>query len=953
MSQQNVKVPLLPRKPDIHQFDAWKEDFLLFLASVNPKHLLILNDPVSPVSTQEIRAIQKATTSGKSSQKATASGKAPPQLAAGDSEDDDDTDDSKSGGLQPAHSSTSRSATLMPLVSTWIDILLPPATRLQANIQIRAFLTEAIPHGHPAALTIARAGNDPADKWAALSDRYGNKGQIATAKLLLDLFQGTITSSDDLPTFIDRTHVRFEQLAARNIILPDMMKTIFTLHRLHASHHDYLKTVGTTLYWSKSDHEKPTFDEFSRLILQQHHAHGFGPSNEYQNSVIANYASEQKNGGNRSRGGANRGTANGGATKKCHNCSRTNHVAGDCRATCTHKGCEGKPTHSGAECPLPRRSQKSTKSTTRATPPPKSEKDESDEEQATPSTASFPDAPLQPTVDSGGGMFSFNLDDNKNRQRITSDEIEAAQTEEPHSPPSTGPEAQTRVDISTERTLDQRFASLLDARETTADIAHDPRARRAYGSLTATRIVAGPHLRYPPNQPSNPPNPADPPNPAGPPNPTNPEEYVWQTPDVREFMQLLEDKRRGEETTQRNIEGERNVPIMINPPTNDIPYLRNLYLRCAANVWNRFPHPWLKADGRAPAMYDMHGTDPAPMHPNLHHPDKRPNIPWESSSRSQQIDENDYQRALSHWHNLQSVNSDNLTICGFPPPPVHWPPPWRPKETSYAYPMPRPTPWFISTRMAAGRPEHHIIQHHPSLPLRRKKRLRRDDGRTTPSHSSSATTSPPRISLVRRGRRRGEAASSSTTSPTRTRTTVSTATTSTTTLPTSTSSSWDYATANDVYDAAVARIRTSTTQSCDDSTPLVAPQRYSMPTPAIDDGSIAGNEDMSYQVKNVFRRSGDRNSPPQPETAATPTPRASQPVTKGKTEATPPTPTLETAAKSYSIIDVRECFRCPTIEEVDLLQRTYTFTIGEKTRKRASRRAASSAYLSARRRKDE
>eukprot|EP00808_Paulinella_micropora_P029125 g49622.t1 len=245
MSQQNVKyqlkVPLLPRKPDIHQFDAWKEDFLLFLASVNPKHLLILNGPASPVSTQEIRAMyadeikkaraatatstitttsttttqtassQKVTASGKPSQKATASGKAPPQLAAGDSGDDDDPDDSKSGGLQSAHSSTSRLTTLIPLVASWIDILLPPATRLQANIQIRAFLTEAIPHGHPVALTIARAGNDPADKWAALSDRYGNKGLIATAKLPFDLFQGTITSSDDLPTFIDRTHVRSRQ----------------------------------------------------------------------------------------------------------------------------------------------------------------------------------------------------------------------------------------------------------------------------------------------------------------------------------------------------------------------------------------------------------------------------------------------------------------------------------------------------------------------------------------------------------------------------------------------------------------------------------------------------------------------------------------------------------------------------------------------------------------------
>eukprot|EP00808_Paulinella_micropora_P006144 g12279.t1 len=355
-------------------------------------------------------------------------GKAPPQLAA-DSGDDDDPDDSKSGGLQPAHSSTSRSTTLMPLVATWIDILLPPATRLQANIQIRAFLTEAIPHGHPAALTIARAGNDPADKWAALSDRYGNKGQIATAKLLFDLFQGAITSSDDLPTFIDRTHARFEQLAARNIILPDMMKTIFTLHKLHASHHDYLKTVGATLYCTTRKASDPATN--TRPLSS--------PTMQASRRMEATEVEGELTAG-----------PNGGATKKCHNCSRTNHVAGDCRATCARKGCEGKPTHSGAECPLPRRSQKSTKSTTHATPPPKSgtqwssnanltvdgqhqesegekeaptdqwdddnsadvymfdadsEKDESDEEQATPSTASFPDAPLQPTADSGGGML--------------------------------------------------------------------------------------------------------------------------------------------------------------------------------------------------------------------------------------------------------------------------------------------------------------------------------------------------------------------------------------------------------------------------------------------------------------------------------------------------------------------------------------------------------------------
>eukprot|EP00808_Paulinella_micropora_P006300 g15849.t1 len=162
-------------------------------------------------------------------------------------------------------------------------------------------------------------------------------------------------------------------------------------------------------------------------------------------------------------------------------------------------------------------------------------------------------------------------------------------------------------------------------------------------------------------------------------------------------------------------------------------------------------------------------------------------------------------------------------------------------------------------------------------------------------------------------------------------------------------------------------IRTSTTQICDDSTPLVAPQRYSIPTPAIDGGSIADNEDTSYQVKNVFWRSGDRNSPPQPETApaettdytssptsgsttgpdmaaATPTPRASQPVTESKAEATPPTPTLETAAKSYSIIDVHECFRCPTIEEVDLLQRTYTFTIGEKDWKKSFKKGCIKCY---------
>ena len=287
------------------------------------------------------------------------------------------------------------------------------------------------------------------------------------------------------------------------------------------------------------------------------------------------------------------------------------------------------------------------------------------------------------------------------------------------------------MDISVERTLDQRFASLLDTRTTTADIAHDPRARRAYGSLTGTRIVPRTDSRGPPNQPSTQPNPVDPPNPA------DPEEWVWQTPDVKEFIQLLENQRREEETTQLGIEGERGVPIMVDPPTGDVPYLRNLYLRVASNVWNRFPHPWLTADGRVPPIYNMHGTAPVPMHQNLRHPNKRPNIPWESLSRSQQIDENDYQRTLTQWHNLRSLNSDNLIICGFPPPPVHWPPPWRPKEASYAYPMPRPSPWIISSKMAEGQCIRNTTSYIITLPYRPEGRSG-SDGATLKQHRHTA-----------------------------------------------------------------------------------------------------------------------------------------------------------------------------------------------------------------------
>eukprot|EP00808_Paulinella_micropora_P025978 g19185.t1 len=205
---------------------------------------------------------------------------------------------------------------------------------------------------------------------------------------------------------------------------------------------------------------------------------------------------------------------------------------------------------------------------------------------------------------------------------------------------------------------------------------------------------------------------------------------------------------------------------------------------------------------------------------------------------------------------------------------------------------------------------------------------------TTPSHSSSATTLPARISLVRRGRRRGEAASSSTASPTRTRTTVSTATTSTTMLPTNTFSSWDYATANDVYDAAVARIRKSTTQSCDESTPPVAPQRYSIPTPAIGDGSIADNEDTSYQVKNVFRRSSDRNSPPQPETAPAETTDYTTSPTSGSTTTGPDMAAATHPGQASPSPKARPKLPADT-DTGDGCKRTYSFTIGEKDWKKS------------------
>jgi len=82
--------------------------------------------------------------------------------------------------------------------------------------------------------------------------------------------------------------------------------------------------------------------------------------------------------------------------------------------------------------------------------------------------------------------------------------------------------------------------------------------------------------------------------------------------------------------------------------------------------------------------------------------DKRPEeIPWESLTREQKIDENDFRTKLNMWVFTRKLYRRLSDPNGFPVPPKHWPPAWR-MDAPLNYIVPREEPWYPSTKVSSS-----------------------------------------------------------------------------------------------------------------------------------------------------------------------------------------------------------------------------------------------------------
>eukprot|EP00808_Paulinella_micropora_P023534 g54875.t1 len=94
-----------------------------------------------------------------------------------------------------------------------------------------------------------------------------------------------------------------------------------------------------------------------------------------------------------------------------------------------------------------------------------------------------------------------------------------------------------------------------------------------------------------------------------------------------------------------------------------------------------------------------HHCTPLPQHIKedqqdaTHLPD---NMPWESLTTEQKLDENDYQFKLNLWAFLPKLQRKIASPQGFPIPPEHWPDNWR-VGAPRTYTMPREEPWYPNT----------------------------------------------------------------------------------------------------------------------------------------------------------------------------------------------------------------------------------------------------------------
>ena len=98
-------------------------------------------------------------------------------------------------------------------------------------------------------------------------------------------------------------------------------------------------------------------------------------------------------------------------------------------------------------------------------------------------------------------------------------------------------------------------------------------------------------------------------------------------------------------------------------------------------------------------------------------------IPWDSLTREQKIDENDYRSKLNVWVFIRKLHRRTTDPFGFPVPPRHWPPSWRlGAPTNYI--VPREEPWYPSDDVVKGIPSlawlPHFTTPHSSVSIEHK-----------------------------------------------------------------------------------------------------------------------------------------------------------------------------------------------------------------------------------------
>jgi len=139
-------------------------------------------------------------------------------------------------------------------------------------------------------------------------------------------------------------------------------------------------------------------------------------------------------------------------------------------------------------------------------------------------------------------------------------------------------------------------------------------------------------------------------------------------------------------------------------------------------------------------------TLPTPHPDYVQDPSRRPDIPWDTLTPLQRMDENDYRRAYVQWTRMRDVFK---TIPqGFPVPPAHWPRPWCPLGTPLNYFLPRTDPWVVPSILVPDAPGTTGIEH-IVLRTREPRRFRRAQRRAQRGPPPAQSTQESAQSFVR------------------------------------------------------------------------------------------------------------------------------------------------------------------------------------------------------------